>query len=125
MSATAVLSWCLLLISCALFGTGQAVKTEDGREILNLGFLYAGSGGFISSGALEVRLCEECMRVCLAQSLLQRLFRAASSCLYSGRHGNCITRERSAMSALAARFVYNQYVLIPFGLVPVHEASLH
>lgn len=79
MSATAVLSWCLLLISCALFGTGQAVKTEDGREILNLGFLYAGSGGFISSGALEVRLCEECMRVCLAQSLLQRLFRAATA----------------------------------------------
>ena len=43
----------ILLISCALFGTVQAVEMKDGRVVLNLGFLYSGSGGFVSSGAFQ------------------------------------------------------------------------
>ena len=66
------------------------------------------------------------MYACVSSTVtFTEVISCGNSCLYSGRHGNCITRERLAMSALAARFVYNQYVLIPFGLVPVHEASLH
>ena len=49
----------ILLISCALFGTVQAVEMKDGRVVLNLGFLYSGSGGFVSSGAFQddVHVC--------------------------------------------------------------------
>ena len=59
MSLTAVLSCRILLISCALFGTVQAVEMKDGRVVLNLAFLYSGSGGFVSSGAFQgdVHVC--------------------------------------------------------------------
>ena len=60
MSVPCVWTCRILLLACLLWGAGEAVEMENGRVVLNLGFLTSKTGGFISAGALysgEVCLC--------------------------------------------------------------------
>ena len=40
----------ILLLACVVLGSGEVEMAEDGRVVLNLGFLTSKTGGFVSAG---------------------------------------------------------------------------